>query len=185
MGEGWDEGETVSHKPDTFGNRPVLLTYRPDDSDRIVVIEQDGKILIFDNSPETTQANTFPNLSNQIARNGNEEGLFGLAFHPLYSSNGHFYVHYSAARPRRSVISQFTVSDNPNMADPFSEKIILEVLQPHSNHNAECLRSDPMATSTSDSETAVPAATQRKTAKTQRRSSGRLFASTHTHLLAV
>ena len=125
--------------PNTFGNRPVFLTYPPDDTNRIVVIEQDGKILIFENSVETAEANTFLNLSDRIARNGNEEGLLGLAFHPLYSSNGHFYVYYSASSPRRSVISQFTVSDDPNTADPASEKIILEVPQPHANHNGGML----------------------------------------------
>ena len=70
-----------------------------------------------------------------MSTQGFEEGLLGLAFDPDYSDNGYFYVYYSAANPRRSVISRFSVSENPNVADPNSEFIILEVAQPFSNHN--------------------------------------------------
>ena len=35
----------------------------------------------------------------------------GLVFDPDFESNGHFYVYYSAANPRRSVVSRFTAKD--------------------------------------------------------------------------
>ena len=67
---------------------------------------------------------------------GGERGLLGLAFHPNFSSNGFFYVDYTAENPSRTVISRFSVSQaNPNQGDNGSEQVILEVLQPFSNHN--------------------------------------------------
>ena len=42
------------------------------------------------------------------------------------------------------MISRFSVkSDNPNRADPSSEQVILEVIQPHSNHNGGQIRFGP------------------------------------------
>jgi hypothetical protein len=70
--------------------------------------------------------------------------LLGLAFHPDYANNGRFFVYYSAplaeGAPKgwnhTSHISEFTVSaDNPDVADPNSERILLTVDQPQMNHN--------------------------------------------------
>ena len=78
----------------------------------------------------------FLDISARVNNEGNEEGLLGLAFDPDYLNNGFFYVCYSAASPRRSVISRFSISeDDPNQANPTSELIILEVPQPFKNHN--------------------------------------------------
>ncbi|MCE2463071.1 MAG: PQQ-dependent sugar dehydrogenase, partial [Dehalococcoidia bacterium] len=72
----------------------------------------------------------------RVNEDGNEEGLLGLAFDPDYKYNGYFYVYYSAASPRRSVLSRFSVSPNdPKAADPNSETVIMQVTQPFSNHN--------------------------------------------------
>ena len=79
-------------------------------------------------------------------------GLLGLAFHPDYAENGRFFVYYSA--PLRegapqdfdhtSRISEFSVSSqNPDRTDLGSERIILEVDQPQSNHNGGTLLFGP------------------------------------------
>ena len=117
----------------------MLLTYPPDGSNRVVVVEQEGLISIFVNSPETHQVTEFLDLTAKVSMRGNEEGLLGLAFHPDYSTNGFFYVYYSATNPRRSVLSRFTVSVDPDRADPGSEFVLLEVPQPFSNHNGGAL----------------------------------------------
>ena len=120
----------------TFGDGTVLLTYPPDGTNRIVVVEQEGLVKIFENNPSVSQVSTFLDIQPQVAQNGNEEGLLGLAFHPNYATNGYFYVYYSSSNPRRSTISRFTASSgDPNSADPSSELIILEIPQPNSNHN--------------------------------------------------
>ena len=91
---------------------------------------------MFENDRDVESAKTFLDIRERVNDSGNEEGLLGLAFDPEYGSNGHFYVYYSAASPRRSVVSRFTrSSEDPDRADPSSEFRFMEVGQPYSNHN--------------------------------------------------
>lgn len=123
-------------------DQPIFLTGVPGTKDRIAVVEQSGKIKIFDNSPHVSRATVFLDLSEKIVT-GYEEGLLGLAFDPHFVKNGYFYVYYSTRSPRRSVISRFSVKKHFNSADPSTEKVILEVKQPYSNHNAGMLAFGP------------------------------------------
>ncbi|MFN3197243.1 MAG: PQQ-dependent sugar dehydrogenase [Bradymonadia bacterium] len=121
-----------------FGNldfaRPLWLGTAPGDTDHIYVMEQGGRILVFDDDREVDETEVFLDLS--VSRAGNEEGLLGLAFHPDYAENGRLFLYYSASNPRRSVISEWSRDrNNPLRVDPASERIILEVGQPFSNHN--------------------------------------------------
>ena len=112
------------------------LVQPDDDTNRIFVTEQAGRILVFPNEPTVEKADTLLDITGRSRGGANEEGLLGLAFSPEFAENGHFFVYYSAIDPRRSVLSRFTVSDNdPNLADAFSEIVILEVDQPYPNHN--------------------------------------------------
>jgi hypothetical protein len=81
-----------------------------------------------------------------------ERGLLGLAFHPQYTSNGRFYVYYSA--PVRAgtpadynhtaVISEFGVSaGDANRADVASERVLLQIPEPQFNHNGGTLAFGP------------------------------------------
>ena len=122
---------------------PVLLTSPLCGEDRIFIVEQAGKILVFENDDSITQASTFLDITGKV-QSGGEEGLLGLAFDPDFCTSGHFYVYYSAGSPRRSVISRFSVSQgNPNQADPASESIVLEVAQPFGNHNGGMIAFGP------------------------------------------
>ena len=117
-------------------DRMVLLTHASDDTGRLFVVLQPGRIVVFENDPGVESTHTFLDIRERVSDAGNEEGLLGLAFDPAYVENGYFYVYYSAARPRRSVISRFSVSPgDPNRADPGSEMVFMEVEQPYSNHN--------------------------------------------------
>lgn len=116
--------------------RPVGVYAPPDGSGRLFVLEQAGVIRVFPAEAEASEAPVFLDIRNRVNDSGNEEGLLGLAFHPDFTSNGRFYLDYTASNPRRTVISQWTVdADDPDQADPESETVILEVEQPYSNHN--------------------------------------------------
>jgi glucose/arabinose dehydrogenase len=120
--------------PQLTFNQPVGLFNAPDGSNRLFVIEQAGRIQVFQNAASTAVATVFLDLTDRVLFGG-EQGLLGLAFHPNFTSNGYFYVDYVAANPTRTVIARFTVNAaNPNLADKGSEFILLEISQPFSNH---------------------------------------------------
>ena len=115
--------------------RMTYLTHAGDGSGRLFVTLQPGVVMFFPNDPDAASADTFLDIRDRVSDKGNEEGLLGLAFDPKYAENGHFYVYYSAAGPRRSVLSRFSVPPGSTAADPASELVLLEIPQPFSNHN--------------------------------------------------
>lgn len=114
---------------------PVDIQHAGDNSNRLFVLEQEGRIRVFQNDSLVNSTEVFLDIRDKVLYGG-EQGLLGLAFHPNYSENGYFYLDYTRSNPRRTVISRFQVSaNNPNQADPNSEFVLLEVEQPYSNHN--------------------------------------------------
>ena len=87
----------------------------------------------FPSTLEPAESAIFLHIRSRVSTAGNEEGLLGLVFDPKFEANGHFYVYYSAAGQRRSVVSRFTQRDGVEV--PESELVVLEVPQPFSNHN--------------------------------------------------
>jgi hypothetical protein len=71
-----------------------------------------------------------------------ERGLLSVAFHPQYAVNGRFYVNYTNTSGH-TVIARYSVSGNPNLADPASGSVLLTVMQPFSNHNGGQLQFGP------------------------------------------
>ncbi len=92
--------------------------------DRLFVAQQNGLIEIVVDSA-TVWPTPFLDLQAQVVFNA-EQGLLGLAFDPHYTDNGFFYVHYvrDNALGHHSVISRFSVSADPNIADPNSEVVL-------------------------------------------------------------
>jgi glucose/arabinose dehydrogenase len=122
--------------PHLLFDRPVDLQDPRDESSRLFVLEQEGVIRVFKNSKDTKESKIFLDLRSKVAYDGNEEGLLGLAYHPDFKKNGFFYVDYTASKPLRTVIERYKVSgNNPDQADLQSGEILLEILQPYSNHN--------------------------------------------------
>ncbi len=122
--------------PNLSFQRPVDLQHAGDGTNRLFVVEQAGRIYVFDNDPGVTSTSTFLDIRGRVEDTANEEGLLGLAFHPDYENNGFFYVNYTATGPNRTVIARYSVSaENVNQADPSSEKVLLTYAQPHGNHN--------------------------------------------------
>lgn len=110
---------------------PLYLTHAGDGSGRLFVVEQRGAIKIVKNGKLLPKP--FLDISHKV-RSGGERGMLGLVFHPNFSKNGRFFVHYSDLNGD-TVISRFTVSADPDLADPNSEVIVLTQDQPYSNHN--------------------------------------------------
>ena len=143
--------------PNLRFERPVFLTGAGDGSGRIFVVEQQGVIRVFkktagQDTSSVKSSSVFLDIRELVNRQGNEEGLLGLAFHPDFKNNGQFFVHYSSRRnkPKKlsgvapNVISRFVVSaDDPDVADVDSEEIILGQKQPYRNHNGGMIAFGP------------------------------------------
>jgi len=115
-------------------SRPVLVASPPGDP-RLFIVEQGGDIEIL--SGGVVRPAPFLDLG---VTTGGEQGLLGLAFHPNYATNGKFYVNYTINSVSR--ISEFTASSNPNLANLGSERVLLQVPQPFTNHNGGMLAFD-------------------------------------------
>lgn len=137
---------------------PMALVSPPDGTKRRFIVEQVGRIRIL--MPDGKMLpEPFLNISTKIVplmAEFDERGLLGLAFHPDYKNNGRFFVYYSAPiRPEADLgtrlfwnhtahLSEFKVSkDNPNKADPNSERILMQIDQPQFNHNGGALAFGP------------------------------------------
>jgi glucose/arabinose dehydrogenase len=126
---------------------PVSLIDPAEGTDRLFVAEQTGVIWILSHGKRIEPP--FLDLRENVVKLSSvydERGLLGLAFHPDFKSNGRFYVSYSGHLSRglspdewdhTTYISEFTVSiNNPNQADPNSERVILAMDKPGYNYEA-------------------------------------------------
>lgn len=133
---------------------PTAMAVPGDGSGRIFITEQTGAIKII-SAQGTVLSEPFLDLSSRLVtltETYDESGLLGLAFHPDYSSNGRFFVFYTASPGPETPedyhadirISEFTVSGtSADRANPESEKILLEIPTPQSNHNGGQLAFGP------------------------------------------
>jgi glucose/arabinose dehydrogenase len=117
---------------------PVAIRHAGDGSNRLFVVQQPGVISILDPATGTVAPTPYLDIQAQVA-SGGEQGLLGLAFHPDYTNNGHFYVDYTydpGPGADRTRVERYTVSaGDPDVADPMSAQILLEIEQDASNHN--------------------------------------------------
>lgn len=119
---------------------PVDIAHCNDD--RLFVVERRGIIKVID-TLGVQQGTPFLNITSLVTQSGGEQGLLGLAFHPDFKNNGYFYVNY--IRPNQNTrISRFSVMPGDSTkADPGSEAVMLDIVQPFSNHNGGCIKFGP------------------------------------------
>jgi glucose/arabinose dehydrogenase len=115
-------------------DKPLAFAHAGD-PDRAYIVQQRGRILVLDLTTDTVLPTPFLDLSGRVSQAGNERGLLGLAFHPDYQNNGLFFVDYTDINTGATVIAQFGVSGDPDVADPASFLQLLTFAQPFSNHN--------------------------------------------------
>ena len=128
---------------------PVGIVNADDGSDRLFIVDQTGIIQIIQD--DTLLSEPFLDVSDKIVNldtSYDERGLLGLAFHPNYETNGRFFIYYSAPKTEsgidhESILAEYQVSADPNIADPNSETILYRVDQPEANHNGGQLAFGP------------------------------------------
>ncbi|XP_078263364.1 HHIP-like protein 1 [Rhinoraja longicauda] len=119
---------------------PVAMAHANDGTHRVFIAEQLGLVWVYLHSRARLER-PFLNISQAVLSSpweGDERGFLGLAFHPAYRRTGKVYIYYSIELHLQEKIrvSEFTVSSSDmNVLDHRSERIILEVDEPASNHN--------------------------------------------------
>ena len=111
---------------------PLGIVHAGDGSGRLFILEKPGRIRIL--RDDTLLERPFLDLTDRVGSSGSEQGLLGLAFHPVYADSGRLFVNYTD-RDGDTVISEFLVSDDPDQAQPDSERVLLALAQPAANHN--------------------------------------------------
>lgn len=121
---------------------PLDLKQPPGDN-RFFVVEQRGTIRIIQNG--ALLPGNFLDIQSLTNFDGAEQGLLGMAFHPNYSTNRLFYINYTTdTGGRHTVIAEFqTKASDPNQADPATERVLLTVSQPFTNHKGGQLAFGP------------------------------------------
>jgi glucose/arabinose dehydrogenase len=110
---------------------PLFVTAPPGD-ERVFIVDQAGRILIYDQSGSSVA--TFLDIDARVL-SGGERGLLGFSFSPDYETDRLFYVNYTN-NSGNTVIARFETNEfdeNDGLED--SEEILLTVSQPFPNHN--------------------------------------------------
>jgi glucose/arabinose dehydrogenase len=137
-------------------SQPVYVTAPQNDPSRLFIVEANSglfgvgpniariKILNL-TGPSAGTVNSTPFLEISGIPQVEDQGLFGLAFHPNYADNGFFYVNYAIGEDGgESRVVRYKVSDsNPNVADPASATPILSYYKPFFNHSGDWLGFSP------------------------------------------
>ncbi len=119
---------------------PVQTVFPPDDSGRVFVVEQPGKIQVLPYEAGAPSSSVFLDLSDRVVFEV-EAGLVGLAFDPDFASNGRFYVNYVARFPDCAApglctrIERFDAPGGNGPVDPDSGVLLLEYRQEENTHN--------------------------------------------------
>lgn len=139
---------TIALTPWATGlSSPVALAAPADGTGRLFIVQQGGRIAVHDG----TQVLPAPFLDiTPLVVFGGEQGLLGMAFHPDYPATPFFFLNYTCRSGSLdcpsggdTIIARYSVSGNPNVADPASRRVLLVIDQPFSNHNAGDLKFGP------------------------------------------
>lgn len=125
---------------------PTSVANAGDGSGRLFVTERIGRVKVV-NKDGTVAADPFLDLTNinplgsDVQTGFVEQGLYSIAFHPDYKTNGYFYVHY-ASLPFNGdgVIVRFQIDPaSPDTMTPErtneTARVIMRIEQPYYNHN--------------------------------------------------
>ncbi|MEQ2314641.1 hypothetical protein AMECASPLE_014234 [Ameca splendens] len=119
---------------------PVAMIHADDGSHRFFVAEQLGYVWVYLANGSRIDR-PFLNLTQAVLSSpwtGDERGFLCIALHPRFTTVRKAYVYYSVSvkKEERIRISEFSLSEHDdNQLDHSSERTILEVVEPASNHN--------------------------------------------------
>ncbi len=119
---------------------PVHVTHAGDNSGRLFVIEQAGKVRVIKHG--VLLASPYLTITTQVVCCG-EQGLLSIAFDPDFQATRTFYLNYTDLAGN-TVIERYTVADAAaDVANVVSHNVVLTIDQPEANHNGGQLQFGP------------------------------------------
>ena len=113
---------------------------------KMAVAGKNGQVWTFQNTPSVSSKTLFLDIRH-IVRTAGDCGILGFIFHPEFGQSGsenrgYFYVFYRYTQEveRRDQLaylrlSRFTVPDGSQIADPYSEYVLIQQYDRHEWHN--------------------------------------------------
>jgi glucose/arabinose dehydrogenase len=104
---------------------------------RWYIVEQAGQVRSYENSPNASVSTLFVDIGRSVS-SGGETGLLGMAFHPNFPTDPRVYLFYSHTDTTiglLSRLSEFRTTDGGLTLDPTTERVLLTINKPESNHN--------------------------------------------------
>lgn len=123
--------------------QPLYLTGLPDNSGRVLVVEQQGRIRVLDPATGAIMPIAFLDVRGTIGTTG-ERGLLGLVLARDFATSGAFYVYLTNPAGNIELRRYRTLAGNPLQADPASADLILTFAHPtFDNHNGGWIEFGP------------------------------------------
>ena len=143
------EGPTIALDTVAEGFEQPVDFATPSGDDRQFVVDRPGQVYVV--NADGRREEPFIDVGGRMTPVEGEQGLLGLAFHPEFGSNGRFYLRYSApstdetpdSYSHTAVLAEFRANDDRTAGRPDTERRLLEVPEPQSNHNAGALGFGP------------------------------------------
>ena len=121
-------------------DKPVYLTHANDGSGALYIVEQAGKVRMYQNDQVRTAP--FLDIGARVGSSGSEQGLLSIAFSPTYIKDGFFFVNYTD-KDGDTIVSRFATNKDHSVGDAKSELRILKIDQPYANHNGGLIKFGP------------------------------------------
>jgi glucose/arabinose dehydrogenase len=126
--------------------RPLWVGAMPGATGTLAIAEQGGRLVAASDDPSAETVRTLLDLTARVRTNPtgySEEGLLSVAFHHAFATDRRLFVWWCPKDgERRTRLSEFTCAAD-GIADPASERVLLEVAQPFANHNGGDLAFGP------------------------------------------
>lgn len=118
-------------------SQPTDIQFFPKNSEQFLLLEKEGSL-----KQVAISTKKIKEIHRFKVHKHSELGLLGLAFHPNFQSNKKIYINYNPSSAPKLItrISEFQFLPSGKLSH---EKILLEIAQPYSNHNAGQLAFGP------------------------------------------
>ena len=127
---GGDSASTYKFRPLFRASQVTHLAAPRSEPTKLYVVQQSGRIRLAVNGKLRTKP--FLDIS-RLASVGGEQGLLSIAFHPAYTRNRLFYVHYSGI-PNITRIAEYRANNAGTAALPKSARMLFSLRQPGAEH---------------------------------------------------